>query len=90
LALGGGAKSAHWLEMLASTLGIVLDVPRAGDFGAGLGAARLGMMAGAGLGPESATAPPLARSIEPDPRLVPAMADAHDRYKRAYTLLKDF
>ncbi|CAN0606255.1 unnamed protein product, partial [Ectocarpus sp. 12 AP-2014] len=27
LALGGGAKSDHWVSMLASTLGISLDVP---------------------------------------------------------------
>jgi xylulokinase len=90
LALGGGAKSAHWIAMLASTLNITLDVPKAGDFGAALGAARLGMMAGSGAGPEVASPPPLDRSVDPDPALVPALAEAHARYKRAYALLKDF
>ena len=89
LAQGGGAKSAHWLKMLASTLDLTLDVPKAGDFGAALGAARLGMMASTGAGAEIATQPPLSTSIDPEPSLAAAMAEGHDRYKRAYHILKD-
>ncbi|MEO9650069.1 MAG: xylulokinase [Roseobacter sp.] len=89
LALGGGTKSSHWVSMLASTLNITLDVPRAGDFGAALGAARLGMMAGAGAGTEVAYQPPLDHSVAPNKTLAAAMADAHDRYKSAYSILKD-
>ncbi|MFK7835755.1 MAG: xylulokinase [Sulfitobacter sp.] len=89
LAIGGGAKSDHWLHMLASTLNITLDVPEAGDFGAALGAARLGMMASTEAGVESATQPPLARSVDPDPRLTDAMAEGQHRYKHAYQVLKD-
>ncbi|MFC6638178.1 xylulokinase [Sulfitobacter sediminilitoris] len=89
LALGGGAKSEHWLHMLATTLDMTLDVPKAGDFGAALGAARLGMMASTGAGAEIATQPPLSSSIDPDPSLAAAMAEGHDRYKRAYQVLKD-
>jgi xylulokinase len=89
LAMGGGAKSDHWLSMLASTINIPLDVPEAGDFGAALGAARLGMMAGAGAGIEVATQPPLAKTVEPDASLIAAMADGHARYKQAYRVLKD-
>ncbi|MEP0960942.1 MAG: xylulokinase [Roseobacter sp.] len=89
LALGGGTKSSHWVSMLASTLNITLDVPRAGGFGAALGAARLGMMAGAGAGTEVAYQPPLDHSVAPNKALAAAMADAHDRYKSAYSILKD-
>lgn len=89
LAMGGGAKSDHWLAMLATTLNIPLDLPEAGDFGAALGAARLGMMAATGAGPEIATQPPLARRILPDADLINAMADGHARYRSAYTTLKD-
>ncbi len=89
LAMGGGAKSDHWLSLLATTLNIPLDVPKAGDFGAALGAARLGMMAGAGVGAEIATQPPLAKTVDPDPALSAAMADGHARYKHAYSVLKD-
>ena len=90
LALGGGTRSEHWLSMLASTLNITLDLPQAGDFGAALGAARLGRMAASGTGPDTATQPPIRSSIDPDPALANAMAEGHDRYKRAYHLLKDF
>jgi xylulokinase len=76
--------------MLASTLQIPLDVPRAGNFGAALGAARLGMMAGAGAGFDVAYQPPLAHSVDPYPALSAPMAEAHARYKRAYRLMKDF
>lgn len=89
LALGGGAKSDHWLSMLASTLGIALDVPQDGDFGAALGAARLGQMAATGAGAEIATQPPLAKTVDPDPSLKDAMDDGHARYKHAYATLKD-
>jgi xylulokinase len=89
LALGGGAKSDHWLQILATTLDITLDVPKDGDFGAALGAARLGMMAATGAGAEIATPPPTARSIAPDRGLTAAFADQHQRYRAAYDLLKD-
>ena len=89
LVLGGGSRSDHWVDMLASTLGLSLDVPQDGDFGAALGAARLGMMAATGVGSEIALPPPVARSIDPDPALADAMADGHARYQQAYRLLKD-
>lgn len=89
LAIGGGAKSDYWLQVIATTLGIPLMLPEAGDFGAALGAARLGMMAATGAGVEIATMPPIAKDIAPDPALTPAFADAHARYRTAYTVLKD-
>jgi xylulokinase len=89
LALGGGAKSTHWLQMLASTLNITLDVPKDGDFGAALGAARLGQMASTDADAQIATQPPIARSIDPDSTLSAALAEGHARYKHAYHLLKD-
>lgn len=89
LALGGGAKSDHWLKMLATTLNVTLDVPKAGDFGAAFGAARLGMMAATGAGPEIATQPPLAHSVSPNAALTEAIQTGHQRYKDAYSLLKD-
>ncbi|MEP4194734.1 MAG: xylulokinase [Aliishimia sp.] len=89
LAIGGGANSKHWVQMLATTLNVTLDVPQAGDFGAALGAARLGMMASTNVGSEIATQPPLAHSVDPDAKLTAAMADGHARYKHAYSILKD-
>ncbi|GAB1377252.1 xylulokinase [Pararhodobacter aggregans] len=89
LAIGGGARSAYWLDVLASTLGFPLDVPAQGEFGAAMGAARLGMMAATGAGAEIATPPPVARSHDPDPSLGPAFAEAHQRYKAAYAAIRN-
>ena len=77
------------LGLYRDTLGLPLDVPEAGDFGAALGAARLGMMAATGAGAEIATTPALARSVDPDPALVSAMAEGHARYRQAYKTLKE-
>lgn len=89
LALGGGAKSTYWLEAIATTLNIPLMLPEAGDFGAALGAARLGMMAATDAGREVATLPPIAKTIDPNTALTPAFTEAHATYRAAYSLLKD-
>lgn len=89
LAIGGGAKSEYWLRVIANTLGIPLLVPKDGDFGAALGAARLGMMAATGAGVEIASMPPILKTMMPDPTLEPAFAEAHSRYRVAYSVLKD-
>jgi xylulokinase len=89
LAMGGGARSDHWLSMMATTLDIPLHLPEAGDFGAALGAARLAMMAGAGAAQDVVRQPPLAKTVEPVTDLVEAMAEGHARYKAAYAAIKD-
>jgi xylulokinase len=87
LALGGGSRSAYWLEVLATALGIPLDVPEAGDFGGAFGAARLGRMAA--TGDLAADPPPVARSVEPDPSLTEAFDAAHARYRATYAALRE-
>lgn len=89
LATGGGAKSNYWLEVIATTLGIELMLPQAGNFGAALGAARLGMMAATGAGVEIATMPPISKTISPDAALQDDFAQAHARYRAAYSILKE-
>ncbi|MBF9031692.1 xylulokinase [Rhodobacterales bacterium HKCCE3408] len=89
LAVGGGARSELWLKIIATALDTEIAVPAAGDFGAALGAARLGLMAAEGAGPEIATPPPVATRIEPDRALVPAYAEAQERYRATYAALKD-
>ena len=87
LALGGGSRSEYWLQCIATALGIPLDVPQAGEFGAALGAARLGRMAA--TGDLAAPPPPIARTVEPDRDLADAFDAAHARYKATYEALKD-
>lgn len=89
LAAGGGARSDYWLAALATALDCPVHLPQAGDFGAALGAARLGLMAATGAGVEVASPPPIARSFAPDPHLRPAFAAAQARYRAARTALKD-
>ncbi|MEP3673928.1 xylulokinase [Sulfitobacter sp.] len=89
IAMGGGAKSNYWLHVLATTLGIPLMLPKDGDFGAALGAARLAIMAATGAGLEVASMPPIARTIDPDTTLTAAFTDTHARYREAYIALKN-
>jgi len=82
LAMGGGARSRYWLETLASTLDLPLQVPAGGEFGAALGAARLGIAAAEGGDPARImTPPPVAGTIEPDRDLVPRYDAAWQRYR---------
>ena len=89
LAAGGGARSDYWLAALATALNCPVQVPVAGDFGAALGAARLGLMAATGAGAEAAPPPPIARRIDPVSALTGAFSQAHARYRATRTALKD-
>ena len=83
LAVGGGSKSDYWLRAIATALGVPLLLPAAGDFGGAYGAARLAIMAVTGAGSEIAVMPPIARTIDPDPRLSAAFDEGHARYVAA-------
>ncbi len=89
IAVGGGSKSGYWLKAIATSLNMPIQLPAAGDFGAALGAARLGRMAATGEGAALAVPPPISHLIEPDPSLVHAFADAHARYSETYRAVKD-
>lgn len=87
-AIGGGAKSTYWLQVLANTLQLPLDVAHDGDFGASLGAARLGMIAAENADPlQVCTAPPLSHTVEPDEHAT-GFDEQFARYSAAYTALK--
>lgn len=80
VAVGGGSASAYWLSVLATTLGVRIDVPADGELGGAFGAARLAMMAATGAGAEIAAPPVMARSIEPDSALTSTFDDGYARY----------
>ena len=89
LAIGGGARSEAWVQMIATILNLPLDVPDKGDFGAAIGAARLAQVGALDLDPaEVMTRPPVSKTINPDPKHIAAFADAHARYQSLYPLLK--
>lgn len=85
IAMGGGARSRFWLETLASTLGKPLSIPSGGEFGAALGAARLGIVAATDAAPADVmTAPEIAETIDPRADLTERYADGWQRYRALY------
>jgi xylulokinase len=88
-AVGGGTRSRYWLEALATALGVPVDVPSGGDFGAAFGAARLGFIAATGADPERVCAPPpIAASVEPNAAHAAAFAAARERYRALYPAIR--
>jgi len=88
-AIGGGSRSRYWLKAIATALGIPVDLPADGDFGAAFGAARLGLIAANGADAMAVcTAPATAATIEPDATLAGAFADAYARYRALYPAIK--
>ncbi len=88
IASGGGARSAYWLEAIATALNTPVQVPQSGDFGAAFGAARLGMMAATGGGTELVTKPPIEREFQPNPALSTAFDDGYARFKAAQAAIR--
>ncbi len=85
LAVGGGSQSHYWLTLVATVLGIPVDVPEDGEFGAAFGAARLGLLAaGGGNAAEICTTPKVEASIEPQRDLSEAFEGAYRRYRALY------
>jgi xylulokinase len=89
MAVGGGSRSQLWLKTIATALGIPVEVPADGDFGAAFGAARLGLIAAENAEPSSVlTRPGIASIIEPDRALASAYGDAYARFRALYPALK--
>ena len=89
IGVGGGTKSDYWVQAIATSLGLPVDLPVAGDFGGAFGAARLGLMAATGAGVEACGTPPIARTVEPDMALHENFLAAHGRYRAAYAAVRD-
>jgi xylulokinase len=88
-AIGGGSRSRYWLKSIATALGILVDIPADGDFGAAFGAARLGLIAATGADPAKVCTPPATdETIEPDRSLTSAYEAAYRRYRAVYPAIK--
>ena len=86
-AIGGGAKSDYWLRVLSTTMQLPLDVTNDGDYGASLGAARLGLIAASNADPvQVCTAPPVSHTVEPQAQ-GDAFEEQYVRYKNIYAAL---
>ena len=77
LAIGGGAQSVYWVELIATVLNVPLDMPARGEFGAALGAARLAIVGATGQDHEAVmTRPEIASTVQTNAALVDAYAKA--------------
>jgi xylulokinase len=84
-AVGGGSKARYWLKVVATALGLPIDLPAEGDFGASFGSARLGMIAATGAEPlEVCTPPATAVTIAPEGPLRDTFEEAYQRYRALY------
>ena len=89
LAIGGGAQSRYWIELLATVLNMPVDLPERGEFGAALGAARLAICGITGAAPETVmTKPPVSQTIEPRADLQGAYEAAYQAFAQSYPTLK--
>ena len=78
IAIGGGSRSPYWLELIATVLGIPVQLPEKGEFGAALGAARLAICGVTKRPPADVmTKPKISTTIEP-------RADLSDLYEESY------
>jgi xylulokinase len=91
-ASGGGARSRLWLRIVASALGLPLELTESEE-GSAFGAALLGGVA-AGVFPDVPTAVGrcvrVADVIEPEPSWQEAYAELHARYGALYPALRPF
>ena len=88
-AIGGGARSRLWLQMLANVLGVPVVRYAASARGPAFGAARLARLCATGEAAEAVcTAPAVDLVIEPDQRLAEAYLPRLERYRRLYIALK--
>ncbi len=88
-AIGGGAASDYWLALLATVLETPLRRPEGGEFGAALGAARLGQVAATDSQVDDVMHRPAnVTTFVPQDYLVTRYQAAHDRFRRAYLPLR--
>lgn len=88
LAIGGGARSDTWLQLLADTLGLQVDRPAGAEVGPALGAARLALMSLGASRDEVMRSPSVAQSFYADAARSAALQTRLARYRAAYAPLR--
>ncbi|HEU0221299.1 MAG TPA: xylulokinase [Paracoccaceae bacterium] len=88
-AIGGGARSEFWLQLIADATGLRIAVPGRRDLGAALGAARLALSATSGGDLSVFRAADIARTLVPRPDRQVAMAARRAAFRALYPALSD-
>jgi xylulokinase len=78
-----------WLKIIATVLGVPVDLPAAGDVGGAFGAARLGLMAATGASYKLVcTTPKIAKTIHPESKAKASYDAAYARYTKIYPAIR--
>lgn len=85
--IGGGARSAHWAQLVADALGIPIRVPSNTQSIAALGAARLGWLAGGGDFSVVIRRPPVYDECIPDAERRSTLSKRLESYRALYAQL---
>ncbi|HSI57675.1 MAG TPA: xylulokinase [Ideonella sp.] len=85
--VGGGARSALWAQLLASTLGVALHTHEGGEAGGALGAARLGWLAAGGTLDAVCPTPPIAAVFSPRADEAEGLQPRRARWLKLYPAL---
>jgi len=89
MAIGGGTGSRYWVRLIATVLNQPLSRPAGGEFGAALGAARLGLCAATGAEADAVmTAPEVGEVIEPVAELVATYDAGYAAFRAAYPAIR--
>jgi len=89
IAIGGGTRSRYWVELIATVLGLPLKLPKGSEFGAALGAARLGLAASTGIAAETFMhGPEVNVTVDPKTELVDVFGSSYQAFKDTYTKIK--
>jgi len=89
LAIGGGAQSDIWVDLVATLLNLPVDLPENGEFGAALGAARLAICGVTQADPHAVMTPPrIRKTIQLRRDLVAAYDAAYQQYRASYAAQK--
>ena len=88
-AVGGGARSRFWMQVIAHVLGLPVVRYRGSGTGPAFGAARLARLALTGEEPKAVCfKPPVLDVLEPDPALTAAYAERFKAFGRLYQALR--
>lgn len=88
-AVGGGARSRLWMQMLSNVLGLPIVRYRGSEIGPAFGAARLARIAVTSEPALSVCAkPPVLDVLAPDPALTAAYAERFEKHRALYRALK--
>ncbi len=86
-AVGGGTRSAWWVQLLANVLRVPLEILDGGATGAALGAARLGWLADGGSVDEVCRRPAVVQVFHPEARDA-ELVQRYQRFGALYQALK--